>query len=223
MEAPATCHTHTHQTHRHMKNPDPETQNLESALSKHSSLQAEVEDLRLNSKQPLLESLLATFDQNEALRADTKELRPRLENEINAALAGGNALDEKAAAGLQTKRAQLEMIPAKLGQICARSDKLRDAIETEFYSRFKGFDSELQLRQEMIKKKVLDVLSPLMIDPVVTQELFNRTIWTQTKPAVELSGLVSVIQFQVSQQNIVGAARELLKREKELALIKARP
>jgi hypothetical protein len=177
----------------------------------------------MSSKQPLLESLLATYDQNETLRSDTKELRPRLENEINAALAGGDALDEKTAAGLQTKRAQLEMIPAKLGQICARSDKLLDAIQTEFYSRFKPFEAELQLLQDKIKKRVLDVLSPLMIDPVVTEELFNRTIWTRTKPAVELSGLVSVIQFQVSQQNIVGAARELLKREKELALIKARP
>lgn len=177
----------------------------------------------MSSKQPLLESLLATYDQTEALRVDTKELKPRLENEINTALAGGDALDEKVAAGLQTKRAQLEMIPAKLSQICARSDKLLDAIETEFYRRLKPFESELQVRQEMIKKKVLDVLSPLMIDPVVTEELFNRTIWTQTKPAVELSGLVSVIQFQVSQKNIVGAARELLKREKELELIKARP
>ena len=42
--------------------------------------------------------------------------------------------------------------------------------------------------------------------------------------AVELSGLESAILFYTAvQQNIVGAARELLTSEKELALIKARP
>lgn len=175
------------------------------------------------SKQTSLESLLTAFDKTEALRADTEALKPRLENEINAALASGDVLDEKIATSLQTKRGQLELIPAKLGQISAKSEELLVAIPTEFHSRFKAFDSQLQVLQSATKKKVVDVLSSLMIDPLVVEELTNRMIWTRTKLAVELSGLESAIRFQVGQQNIVGAARELLKSEKELALVKARP
>jgi hypothetical protein len=175
------------------------------------------------SKLQTLESLLAAFDHTEALRVDTESLKPKLEAEIGAALATGDVLDEKIATSLQTKRAQLEMIPAKLGQISIRSEKLQAAIQTEFYSRFKTFDSELQVLQAATKKKVLDVLAPLMIDPLVVQELFDRMIWIRTKPAAELAGLRSGIDFQLTQQNIIGAARELLKRKGDLALIKARP
>jgi hypothetical protein len=175
------------------------------------------------NRPPLLESLLTAFDKTEALRADTEALKPRLEREINSALGGGEALDEKLATSLQTKRAQLEMTPAKLGQISAKSEELLTAIQAEFNSRFKAFNSELQVLESATKKKVMEALSPLMVDALVVEELTNRMIWTRTKLAVELSGLESAINFQLTNQNIIGAVRELLKREKELALIKARP
>lgn len=175
------------------------------------------------SKPLTLESLLAAFDKTEQLRADTEALKPRLETEINAVLASGDALNESLAGSLAVKKSQLELVPAKLSQISRRADELTAAIQAEFQNRFRAFDSELQSLQAKTKKKVLDVLGPLMIDSLVVQELFDRMIWTRTKPAAELSGLRSGIDFQLSQGNVVQAARELLQREKELAVIKARP
>jgi len=167
--------------------------------------------------------LLDSFRKNEALRIDTEKLKPRLETEINTALATGEALDEKIAQSLQTKRAQLEMVSPKLSQIAARTEELLAAIQVEFNSRFQAFDSELQALEAATKKKVLDVLGPLGIDQLFLEELTSRMIWNRTKMAGELAGLRDTIRFQVVNQNLVSASQELLKREKELAAIKSRP
>jgi len=175
------------------------------------------------SKQSTLEKMLESFSKNEALRASTEALKPRLETEINTALATGEALDEGIAVSLQTKRAQIELCSNKLTQIASRTEELIAAIQVEFNSRFQAFDSELQALEAATKKKVLDVLGPLVIDQLFLEELTSRMIWGRTKLAVELAGLRDAIQFQVVQQNIILAARELLKRERDLELIKARP
>jgi len=176
----------------------------------------------MSSKKPSLEILIEAHHKNEALRTTTEALKPRIEGEINSALATGDVLSEQIAVSLQTKRAQLEMIPAKLGQITARAEDLLASIQAEFNSRFLTFESELQALQAKTKKKVLDVLSPLMLDQVFVQQLVDQMVWTRTKMAIELGGLETAVRFQLSQQNIVLAARELLRVEKELTLIQTR-
>jgi len=173
-----------------------------------------------------LEALAQAYDQNEALRADTEALQIRLEGLINTGLASCDPLDEATARNLQTKQAQLTMVPGKIGRINARAEELRTAIRAEFNDhRFPVFSSELQRLQALEKKRIMDALAFLMIDRLVLEELTNRMIWCQSKLAVELTGLEDAVKFPLTldKANIVTAAKELIKRERELAQIKARP
>jgi hypothetical protein len=173
------------------------------------------------SKLTSLESLLATFDKNEELRADTEALRPRLENEINAALASGDVLDEKIATSLQTKRGQLDLIPAKLGQISTKSEELQAAIQAEFQVLYNAFGSELRALQDAESKRIIAGLTKLGLEQNYVEALVLQGISTRTNLSRNLAGLDSPISFQVAQKNIVQAARELLKSETGLAQLKA--
>jgi len=175
------------------------------------------------SKLLTLESLLSAFDKTEQLRADTEGLKPRLEKEINEALATGDVLDEKLAAGLQTKRGQLDLINPKLAQCSARADELVAAIQAEFQNRYVAFTRELRALQNATVKRVLVLFNQLGVEAVDAETIALQGVWGRTRMARLLDGLDSAVKFQVSQQNIVGAARELVRRELELATIKALP
>ncbi|MGD0745623.1 MAG: hypothetical protein ABSA45_10750 [Verrucomicrobiota bacterium] len=175
------------------------------------------------SKPSTLESLLAAFDRTEQLRADTEGLKPRLENEINQALATGDVLDESLAAGLQTKRGQLELIGPKLAQISAKADELVAAIQDAFQSRYVAFTREIRLLQDATLKRILSLFYQLGVGAEDAESIALQGVWGRTKMAKLLTDLDSAIRFQVSQRNIVGAARELLRREEELAAIKKLP
>lgn len=172
---------------------------------------------------PSLEQLLASFDRAVQLRIETEALKPRLETEINDALASGDVLDENLAASLQIKRGQLELVPAKLNQLSAKSEELAIAIQPEFHCRLKLFTEELQTLRNAEAKRVLELFDQLGIDRLEAEAVAAQGVLRRTKLNTELVSLESQIRFQVSQQDIVGAARELVRREQELAEIKARP
>jgi hypothetical protein len=177
----------------------------------------------MSKQNSTLESLLAAFNKTEALRADTEALKPRLETEINGVLASGDVLDEKTALSLQTKRGQLDLIPAKLEQISTRRRELEAEIEIEFNKRYMSFRANIRLETDNVRRKVLATIQPLMFEPMAAAT-FADMICPRTKLAIEFDGLTSPIDFQITViQNTITASRELLKREKELAQIKARP
>ena len=131
----------------------------------------------MSKQNPSLESLLKQFDKTEQLRADTEALKPRLENEINAVLSSGDSLDEKTALALQTKRGQLELIPAKLGQIMGRLTELETSIEAEFQSRFTDFQKQISAVHSIIRNRVLEALIPLMVDCAATTARSSGRGW----------------------------------------------
>ena len=172
-------------------------------------------------KSPTLEKLLTAFEKAEQLRADTEALKPRLEKEIADVLDSGDALDEKIAASLQTKRGQLELCGPKLAQIAARMESLKAESQAQFQIRYNAFGAELRAMQDAATKKVVAQFNELGIDREDAEQLALRGVWVRTKLARQLGGLDSSINFHVSMGNIVLAARELLKSEIGLAQIKA--
>jgi hypothetical protein len=166
-----------------------------------------------------LESLLASFSKTEQLRDDTEALKIRLESEVNVALDTGDALDEKTAQALQTKRGQIDLIPAKLAQISARLTSLTVEIQTEFDQRSIVFSRAIQTAGNVAKDKLRAVIIPMLHElQVVNGEEIVHFIFPRTKLANQLDGLESPIHYQaVNMQNPVAAARLLLASEKELA------
>lgn len=166
-----------------------------------------------------LESLLESFSKTEKLRDDTEALKIRLEAEINAKLASGDALDEKTAQALQTKRGQLDLVPAKLAQISARLTSLTAEIQTEFDQRSIAFSRAIQTAGNVAKDKLRAVIIPMLNELQADNgEEIVHFIFPRTKLANQLDGLESPIRYQaVNMQNPVAAALLLLAAEKELA------
>jgi hypothetical protein len=173
-------------------------------------------------KQLSLESLLSDFDKVAQLRADTEALKPRLEKEIVDALDSGDALDEKNAQALQTKRGQLDLCSAKLGQIAFRLEKLTADIQSEFHSRYSAFNHAVRelASQEKGKWSAGNLLKFPKENQALVEMHFAK-LYTLTSLAVRLSGLEHSIQFPLTQQDFVTAARRLLDAEKELPTVLA--
>lgn len=177
----------------------------------------------MSKQNPSLESLLQQFDKAEKLRADTEALKPRLENEINAALASGDVLDEKTALALQTKRGQLDLCPAKLEQIADRLEKLTAEIQAEFNPRYIAFSRAVQDLSRQQKEKWTDGILPKI--PKIKKAMAERHIaelYALTDQAAQIEGLVSVIRYPLTQQDFIGAARNLLQAENDFEIVRKR-
>ena len=174
-------------------------------------------------KFPTLESLLEAFSKTEKLRDDTEALKLRLEAEINTALASGDALDEKTAQALQTKRGQEDLVPAKLAQLSARLAGLTTEIQTEFDERSITFSRAIQAAGNVAQDKLRAVIIPMLHELQADNgEEIVHFIFPRTKLANQLAGLESPIRYQaVNLQNPVAAARLLLVAEKELANVQS--
>jgi hypothetical protein len=171
------------------------------------------------SKPNSLESLLAAFSKTEKLRDDTEALKTRLEGEVNAALDTGDVLNEKFAASLQTKRGQIDLVPAKLAQLSTRLISLTAEIQTEFDQRSIAFSRAIQAAGNVGKDKLRAAILPMLPElAAATGQAIVDFIFPRTKLAAQIAGIESPIQFQVVvHQNPVAAARLLLVAEKELA------
>ena len=169
-----------------------------------------------------LESLLANFDKAQQLLSDTEALKPRLEKEIADALATGDALDEKTAQALQTKRGQLDLVPAKLAQINGRIETLTTDIQEEFSARFNAFNSDIQAVVRVAKQNMSGFLIPLLHEMQQDNgEEILAFIFPRTKLANQLGGLENAIRFRVAQQDFIAASRDILVAEKALATLNA--
>jgi hypothetical protein len=174
------------------------------------------------SKPNSLELLLADFSKTEKLRDDTEALKIRLESEVNVALDTGDVLDEKTALALQTKRGQIDLVPAKLAQISARMSSLTAEIQTEFEQRSSAFSLAILAAGNVAKDKLRAVIIPMLHEfQADNGEEIVHFIFPRTKLANHLDGLESPIRYQaINMQNPVAAARLLLAAEKELAGVK---
>lgn len=174
------------------------------------------------SKPNSLESLLAAFSKTEKLRDETEALKIRLESEVNVALDTGDVLDEKTALALQTKRGQLDLVPAKLAQISARLISLTAEIQTEFDQRSIAFSHAILAANNVAKDKLRAVIIPMLHElQAENGEEIMHFIFPRTKLANQLAGLESPIRYQaVNMRDPVAAARLLLAAEKELAGVK---
>jgi hypothetical protein len=174
------------------------------------------------SKINSLESLLADFSKTEKLRDDTEALKIRLESEVNLALDTGDVLDEKTAQALQTKRGQIDLVPAKLAQLSARLTSLTVEIQTEFDQQSIVFSRAVQTAGNVAKDKLRAVIIPMLHELQADNgEEIVHFIFPRTKLANQLDGLESPIRYQaINMRNPVAAARLLLAAEKELAGVK---
>jgi hypothetical protein len=174
------------------------------------------------SKPNSLESLLADFSKTEKLRDDTEALKIRLESEVNVALDTGDVLDEKTAQALQTKRGQIDLVPAKLAQLSARLTSLTVEIQTEFDQQSIVFSRAVQTAGNVAKDKLRAVIIPMLHELQADNgEEIVHFIFPRTKLANRLDGLESPIRYQaINMRNPVAAARLLLAAEKELAGVK---
>ena len=174
------------------------------------------------SKPNSLELLLADFSKTEKLRDDTEALKIRLESEVNLALDTGDVLDEKPAQALQTKRGQIDLVPAKLAQLSARLTSLTVEIQTEFDQQSIVFSRAVQTAGNVAKDKLRAVIIPMLHEfQADNGEEIVHFIFPRTKLANQLDGLESPIRYQaINMRNPVAAARLLLAAEKELAGVK---
>ena len=174
------------------------------------------------SKSNSLEGLLSSYDKAEKVRLETEALKPRLENELNAALATGDVLDEKLAAGLQVKRGQLELIPYKIHQIETRMLDLKAEIDREYEVRFSRFYDEIGEVSNLEKIRIENVIKPLIPELVTPScDAVINQILSLTKLSAQLGTLRDFAKFQKHLGNPVGAARNLISAEKDLVVIKA--
>lgn len=171
------------------------------------------------SKTSSLEKLLAAFSKTEKLRDDTEALKNRLAREVNTALETGDALDEKIAQALQTKRGQIDLVPAKLAQLSARLTSLTAEIQAEFDQRSMVFNRGISDAGNAVKESLRAAIIPLLHElQVSTGEEIVEFLFLRTKLAHELAGLNAPIHHQAAFiQNPVEASRLLLVAEKQLA------
>jgi hypothetical protein len=176
---------------------------------------------KTKKKRSSLTSLLAAFDRAEKLREETEVLKPRLDKEIAEYLASGEALDEKIAQGLQTKRCQLEMIPAKLDQIDERLKSLKDEINTELGLRFVEFEHQFSHMNKLVCDRLSELLRPIMADDFTLDRHISMWLVGNTKLNRKVVGLLSYIRHPMMLGNAVAGARALIAREGEAAKILA--
>lgn len=165
--------------------------------------------------------MLAAFDRADKLRLETEELKPRLEKEIGAALASGEALDEKLAQSLLVKRGQLEMIPAKLDQIHERQKSLESEIDTELNLRFTEFEHQFAHTNRLIHARLDALLRPIMADDFAMDHHISTWLIGNTKLNRQIVGILNCIRQPMMLGNPVAAARTLVAREGEAAGILA--
>jgi hypothetical protein len=176
---------------------------------------------KTKKKRSSLKSLLASFDSAEKLREETEALRPRLEKEIGEYLSSGEALDEKIAQGLQTKRCQLEMIPAKLDQIHLRQESLKVEINTELGLCYIEFEHQFSHMNKLVSGHLKAFLQPMMADDFALDHYISAFLISNTKLNRRVVGILNCIRQPMMLGNPVAAARTLLAREGEAAEIVA--
>ncbi|HEV2452736.1 MAG TPA: hypothetical protein VGY98_00650 [Verrucomicrobiae bacterium] len=168
-----------------------------------------------------LEALLKILGKLEKLRADTEDLKVKLENEIASALDTGDVLDEKLATGLSVKRGQLELVPAKLAQIQRQSEALNAEIQTEFTACFIAFEKYFIGMSGTVQQTIISFLAPLIAEDMrfALEPIVATQIWPSTLLARKASGIVGRIRFHMNQGDWPQAARELLNQERQAQAI----
>jgi hypothetical protein len=166
-----------------------------------------------------LKSLLADLEKNVSATADTEALRPRLEGEIATALAGGDALSEKVANSIATKRNQLELIPAKMEKLSAEAALLTEAIKSEFESCnrtvFDLREKAVRTASQSMESALVDLLpSDQRIEPQILGVLAERS-----KLVALCNPAINHISFHTNLLRPVEAAQELIRREAELLAV----
>ena len=171
---------------------------------------------------PSLEKLLEAFSKTEKRRDETEALKLRLEAEINERLDSGDGVSEQIAQALQIKRGQFDLCPGKIAQLSARLASLTTEIQAELAERSIPFSRELQAVGNVAKDKLRAVIIPMLPElAAVDGEGIVQFIFPRTKLSAKITGLDSIIQFQLwANKNPVAAARQLLVAEKELAGLK---
>lgn len=162
-----------------------------------------------------LESLLSDLEKADQVYAETEALKPKLEAEINSALESGDVLDEKIAASLQTKRAQLELIPAKLAQVAARQATILEQIESEFTQRLLKFEKGIAEAARIDMGALRGAISNLGLQKDFIGAVV-QFVYPKTKSAADLARLKDPIEFLRLTGRLAPASQELLKAEKSL-------
>jgi len=168
-----------------------------------------------------LESLLRAWDKAEAVRADTEALKPQLEAELATGMDSGEVLNENVVRGLQLKRMMLEMIPGKFAQIERREAELTAEIRTEFNARSIAYHRQFDGAREILHRHFDGIIRHLMAEDYMVGTLINNMLIPHTKLHRRIASEIAYIQQRNAQGDVVGAARELLKREPEAAAILA--
>lgn len=164
-----------------------------------------------------LQELLLAYDKAEQLRNQTEALKPMLENEINATLAEGDALDENVARALQTKRAQLDLIPGKLCQIENRQQKLVSEISDEFELGYAPLTAHLRAIEASVKEKLKAKLEPLLMDLDSTQTAYiTDVIFNHSKLKLAIAGCENPISNATVLGDYILRARRLISAEKQI-------
>lgn len=168
-------------------------------------------------KKSTIEDLLPELDKLTEQFEATEALKPQLEAEITEALASGD-LDDTLALSLQTKRAKLELIPAKLDQVEKRIIAVKEAIKEDFTVRRQAFSRKGREMREKVAAEIRKVLDPFvpenpMHNHAVTSAIENLII-PHSYTIKQICIMESLIDSPVSFGNYVQAARNLLEPER---------
>jgi hypothetical protein len=114
----------------------------------------------------------------------------------------------------------LELVPVKLEQIRVRLDDLTKAIQVAFDERFIAWDRQFSHLRGVIHKHLGGFLRPLLAEDYTVELMIGRLV-DHTKLMRRHIGEKHYIEQRKAQGDVVGMARELMKRETEAAAILA--
>lgn len=193
---------------------------LDQMAAQHEKDEA-LAETRRSRKRASLETLLRDYDRATKSLEEKDAAKTRLEGDVANALAAGDDVSEKLALTMQTKRAQIELIPAKISQIAARRESLALDIREEFQVRFIAFERQFGGVNSALQAHMANFLRPLMAGDFPLESYVERFLVGNTRLHRRLVGLLSYIRQPMLLGDAIAAARTLIAREPEAAEILA--